>query len=367
MKKLLFTEMRVLVSENKGEKVNTVSQGSIELALVDQENVRALGYNLKNESVAKLAADYEANPNMTPLYKYIQEFTPEVKASPMYPNFPAQVKNMSELEFRVNQFLHYASTYGIESVFGVKVKAGFLPKTNEIIERLEDKQLISLKTLDYMSEDEAVKFVIETLIGRKERLENRDLELAKIIVSMENRPAIQEIPFKENIVILFSEILLKGSLEEVYAAECELKNILKHPGDVLDLVEKTVVLNKYKHLRTTTKRTFVNLLENFSADSLEENLASNRWSSAFLGKSKKRRSRNRNIALIDYLSISRFARKQSTLEVVSSLKNGELMSWNQNLESVIKQDVLKAAEIAKQRPGIYFRMVNRFAKLQTPK
>ena len=363
MKKLLFTEMRVLVSDNQSEKVNTISQDSIKLALVDQENVRALGYNLKNESVAKLAADYESNPNMTPLYKYIQEYTPEIKASPMYPNFPAQVKNMSELEFRVNQFLHYASTYGIESVFGIEVKTGFSPKTEEIIVRLEDEQLIALKTLDYMSEIDAVKLVIENLIGRKERLENRNLELAKIVVSMKNRPAIQEIPFKENIVALFSETLLKGSVEEVYSAECELKNILKHPGDVLDLVERTVVLNKYKHLRTTTKRVFVNLLENFTADALEENLASNRWSSAFLGKNKKRRSRNRNISLIDYLSISRFARKQSTLDLVSALKNGELISWNQNLESVMKEDIMKAAEIAKQRPGIYFRMVNRFAKL----
>lgn len=364
--KNLFTELRVIVAGQGKYSMQApkISSEGLKKAFVDQENIRALGYDLKADGVARLAQDYTANSDMKPVYKKIKEYQPEVQASPMYPNFPAQVLEMDELTFRTHQFLHYLSTYGVESILDVEVSRGWLPETAEIQERGEDKHLLQLKVIDYLTENEVDSFVIEKVIGKKERLEGKQLEIAKEVVRKENRPMIKEIPFKENISALFADTFLTGSVSDIYKVEVELASgILKHPGDLLDLVEYLVIKNKYKHFRTTTKRALVELLEVFPSDAIEENLASNRWSKTFLGKNGKKRSRNRNISLIDYLSYSRFARNPEAIELVKDLRDGKLFSWGQLVEQNFANGELdEALKLLRQRPGVYFRNINRLLK-----
>ena len=145
MEKLLFSELRVLKGQGKSKQT---SKEGLELALVDNANLNALGFDLKGEGIVKLARDYTANPEMTPMYLRVKEFQPDISANPMYPNFPRQVLEMSELEFRTNQLMHYLSTYGLESMLDVKVVEGWLPTTEHVMEREEDTQVIKLKVLD---------------------------------------------------------------------------------------------------------------------------------------------------------------------------------------------------------------------------
>lgn len=366
MENLLFTELRVLQSSNDNLKSN--DEPNLELALIDNENLNALGYNLKGEGIVKLAQDYTANPEMTPLYVKVKEFQPDIEALPMYPNFPIQVLEMDELTFRIHQLVHYLTTYGMEQMLGTEVREGWLPKTETLMEREEDKHLLKLKTLDYLTSTEINELVIDKLIGRKERMLPNELIIAKAVVNdSRSRESIKEIPFKENIGALYDGILMKGSLESRYEAFAELANILKHPGDVLDLVESLVVGNKYKHLKTSLKRGFVDLIESFPLAAIEENLASNRWSNKFLGKGGKQRSLNRNVAVIDYLSFSKFSKKPEVMSIVNELKDGLLFSWNQLLEQAYNAKSLdEVVRLLKQRPGIYFRQINRLYKAGVP-
>lgn len=358
MEKLLFTELRVLSGNN--DNLKFTSKAGLESALIDNENLNALGYELKGEGVVRLAREYTANPEITPLHVRVKEFEPDIAASPMYPNFPIQVLEMDEMEFRIHQLVHYLTTYGVESMLGVEVKEGWLPKTEDLMERKEDKQIAKLKTLDYLTSNEVNELVIEKLIGKKERLLPNELKIAKSIVNSHARQAITEIPFKENIGALYGDILLNGELRARYDALSELAVILKHPGDVLDLTEYLVLANKYKHLKTSLKRGLVELIEAFPTAAIEENLASNRWSNKFLGKGGKRRAINRNIALIDYLSFTKFSKNAEALSIVNELKDGLLLSWNQNLERAYADKKLNVVRnLLLQRPGIYFRQVNR--------
>lgn len=363
IEKLLFTELRVLLREN--ENLST-REFSIEDALVDLENMEALGFTLSQASLIKLGADYASSYNIKPLYRRIMDFEEEIEVDPMYPNFPTQVLKMEEREYRINQFIHYLSTYGREQITGVPVEKGFLPEY-EKEERLgKDERVVDLQFVDFLTKSEVEALVVNDLLGKKERLLPKESEIAKHIVLTSNLE-ITNIPFKENIAKIYAPALLEANPKEKAKLFKELKGILVHPGDLLDLLEEMVVLNRYKHFKTSTKRGLVKLLESFSYDSIEENLASNKWSNRFLGKKGKARKVNRNVALIDYLSFNRFSKNESIKKLVSDLKSGKLMSWNQTLEkSYSKGDMNRVIELLSQRPGMLFRQLNRLYKLNLP-
>lgn len=359
--KLLLSEMRLLESKETQVKTN---QGNLEAAILDNENLKALGYVLTQESIFKLAKDYAANPNMEPLYKRVMQLEPAIEVNPMYPGFPLQVLEMDELEYRVHQAIHYMSTYGLENLFDVKVKEGWLPydKTT-FVERVEDIQVIELKTLEYLSARDIDDRIINGLIERVERLQPKELELAQLVV-LRTDEIITEIPFKENIGKIYGDLLLTSELEDIYKTFDSLKNVVRHPGDVLDVVEYMVVANKYKHFKTSVKRGFVNLICSFELPAIEENFASNKWSKNFLGKKGKSRSINRNVALVDYLSFSRFSQDEMVMDLVAELKNGTLISWNQKVEQAYAEGNFDLAlRLLSQRPGVLFRQVNRLVKL----
>lgn len=361
--KLLLTELRLIegLNSTKNQKV-----ADLESALVDNENLKALGYELTNKGLAKLALDYSREPDMTPLYKRVMSMEPEIKASPMYPDFPTQVLEIDELDFRIHQSIHYLTTYGVESVLGFDVIEGWLPEFEEEIDRIKDERVSEIKTLDYLSPTDVDSNVISRLIEKKERFEEKELIMSRV-VAMRTDLKVENIPFKENIASLYGDIILHGNLDERYKAFDKLAEVSRHPGDVLDVLEYIVIKNKYKHLKTSVKRGFVELVESFEVYQVEENLANNKWSRAFLGKNRQARSINRNIALIDYLSFNRFSKKDSIKTVVNKMKDGDLLSWNQNLERLYEAKAYDAVrEVLLERPGIYFRQINRLIGLGVP-
>lgn len=359
LNKLLLTELRVLrAGEVSKDPVNMDFQS----ALAENENLKALGYELSPAGLLKLAQELAENTEFKSLYERVLELEPGITALPMYPNFPIQVLEMDEYELRVNQLIHYTTTYGVEEEFGIAVKRGWLPETEYIEARESDVQVADLKMLDYLSDSEIDEFVVNNLIGRKERLEEKELEIAKAVVKRTNLP-IENIPFKENIASLFGETILNGNDLERANTFSTLSDVFKHPGDVLDFVEELIVLNKYKHFKTSVKRSFVNLIEGFATQAIEENLADDRWSNKFLGKKGTRRSVNKNISVIDYLSYNRFSKDAEAKAVVADLKSGKLFSWNQRLEQLYSiYDYAGVMSMLIQRPGIYFRQINRLVK-----
>lgn len=352
-KKNIFTELRVIESE--AVKVGEAPEALyLKYLINDLNNLAALGYKLTKDGILKLKHEYKDNISMEPLYAKIMKWEPEVKADPMYPGFPTQVLKMDEKEFRLHQDLHYLSTYGLE-IMGFEAQP-WLPKFAKE-ERVEDVTHLELKTLEYLDYASVERLVIEDLVGRKERLIGKELEIAKA-VALKTDYIIYEIPFKENIFALYGEAILSSGTRERAIAKARVH--FKHVGDVLDFVEELIVLNKYKHFSTSVKRQFVQIIESFDLSDIEENLASNRWSNRFLGKKGKARQINRNIMVLDYLSYTRFSWRKEVQEIVKDLKDGKLLSWNQKLEQAYAgEDFLSVRKLLKQRPGIYFRQVNR--------
>ena len=118
--KLLLDELRFVTYE-KGDAA--LSDELLVKAVTLNENLQALGYALSPADVAAIAV----SPSLDGFYDKVRGMMDTVKAEPMYPGFPQQVMEMDEAVFRFHQLVHYFSTYGMELLFGVDVKRGWLP------------------------------------------------------------------------------------------------------------------------------------------------------------------------------------------------------------------------------------------------
>ena len=108
-------------------------------AVTVNEELINIGYTLSPEDTVRLAV----SPDIDGFVQRIREYAGDVKAEPMYPDFPDQVMKMNEAQFRFHQMIHYLSTYGVEDIFGVKVSKGWLPETENKSEKTQaDNKLL---------------------------------------------------------------------------------------------------------------------------------------------------------------------------------------------------------------------------------
>ena len=140
MDKKMISTFRTLVVEKERENI---TDESMLRAMTINAELNALGYTLKPIGIIALA-----KTDMSRIVVDFKDAIGEVKAKPMYPNFPMQVMEMEEAEFRLHQLLHYFSTYGVEKMLGVEVEKGWLPKVENTEKVKEDDTLLSLKVLD---------------------------------------------------------------------------------------------------------------------------------------------------------------------------------------------------------------------------
>ena len=139
-------------------------------AVTANANLEGTGYILSQASITALASCHHvmaalaaSNPllplaatadscGIDPLAD-IKRFVPDVTATPMYPDFPQQVMEISEAMYRYHQDCHYLSTYGVEFIAGlllgldVTVSEGWLPSVESTPKEREDKALVPPKVL----------------------------------------------------------------------------------------------------------------------------------------------------------------------------------------------------------------------------
>lgn len=380
MKKSLFETRQAIVIDVPEIKV---TDEGLELALEELDYLVELGYKVSPEDFIKLSKHAtlhgRENDYISPS-KVIEAYEPGVEALPMYVDFPKQVKEMTEAEFRFNQVAHYMSTYGVEyQINKVDIQTqkvdedykyvtkGMLPNQESFIDRIYDGKLLKNRTVKLISEDELLDFINDQYLLRKERLTDDELKVARFAI--DNGLVPKDIPFKENLVTLLVDSIMeieadKANRPAQYNKFFETYLMLfKHTGDVLELLEAVIVKNNYKHLSTSFKKSFVKTLNSFSDVNFSENLAEYRWSTNFLSKGARKRSRNAAISIIDYLSYNRFSKDINKIKIVASLKNGELTSFNQLVESAYEtNDIKNVIDVLKLRPGVYFRHINRLIK-----
>lgn len=340
--KNLFTETRTVIAND----LYQLTEQNLIKAITVNENLKSLGYTLKPQGLIALAKSNE----LETLFNTISNFEPEIKAKPMYPNFPKQVMEIDEAIFRFHQMVHYFSTYGIELLFNVQVTHGWLPNVEDTEKTVEDTTLLKAKVLDVCNLDEVYKLVANRIVAKTERFTIPEKELAKYVV-LNTGGIVFDVKFKENIQVLAEDLFYT----DVDKCKVLLKRICKHTGDVLDFLNYIIISKNYKQIRTTQKRMFVNLLESYNIHDFEENLVLKRM---------------RNLTSLRYLSYNRLSKKPSHKEAIRMLRNKELRTWMSQVEQELKNcdilDMFKQRHVLSlisERPGMMLRMLRRLIRL----
>ena len=339
LRKLLLSTMHIVTCRNGFS--GDINDETLRMAVTANENLHALGYTLRPADIWMLAS----SESLETFYQDIRELVPEMKANPMYPGFPHQVMKMSEAQFRFHQMMHYFSTYGAELITGRMVSKGWLPQTDAPQRTKPDDRLLEDKVLELADEKDAPVICVKRLFSRRERLSEPQLELVMLCLPSVPEEAFTDIQilFKENLELVFPAVFEKLSGKDAVRI---LHGLCAHTGDVLNNISLILKKNRY-HLRTSGKRTLVQLLESYSEADFRGNL--------ILSNAK----RERNLMVLEHLDYNKYSRSTAHRKAVSDLRGKKLHSWESIAERKINAHEKDALEFLAKRPGIMLRKLNR--------
>ena len=341
--KLLLSELHMVVYQ-PGDLSRLTDRLLCE-AVTLNENLQALGFVLKPDALIQLAV----SPSLHTFFKDVKALVPEVKAQPMYPGFPQQVMEMSEAEMKWNQFIHTFSILGIAWLTGQNVGKGWHPDNRVLVRDKEDTTLLEARVLDLVAEADAPLHTLSTLLARRERLTNPELELVVEAASLCTAQQMQglTVRFKENLELLFPKLLEETDRDTALRT---LRCICSHSGDVLRCIAAYLSRRRY-HLRTSEKKLLVKLLENYPVWNFRQNLM------------QSNSLRERNLMILQHLDYNQYSRSPEHREAVRALRNSELLSWHGIGEELLQKHSPKALAHWAQRPGYMLRMLNRLLSL----
>lgn len=341
--KLVFSELRIVGITTI---TDALSNENIVKAVTANEEFKKLGYTLSPVDVINLSCSLELSESVN----IIRDLIGDVKAKPMYPNFPKQVMEMDEAVFRFHQMIHYMSTYGIESLTGVPVVRGWLPTVEDTEKTEPDATLLSAKVFSLVPETRLFSTALFKILSRRERMTDKDIQIIQYILAndvIDDFLGI-DIPFKENMMPVFYTVLMSDlSLSKKVSI---LNDICKHTGDVIKCTDYALVRNRY-HFKTSQKRTIVRLLETYGVEDFRENVC--------LSNRKAERAE----LIMRYLDFNEYSKDKRFQEVVSDLRSGKLRSWMSRIEQALSDKrKLKVLNLISERPGMALRMVTRLLR-----
>ena len=341
--KLLLDAMR-MVSYEPGNAVLT-NEGLVK-AMTLNENLKTLGWTLKPTDVIKLAS----SPSVDTFYEKVKGMMSTVDAKPMYPDFPTQVMEMDEAQFRLHQLIHYF-TYAAEALAGVDAPQGWLPAEAGLVtdteKTEEDTRLLDAQALELVAENDKFEVPFERILGKRERMTDLEGEIIRQCVAS-NKIAFdkkRDIPFKENLKDIFMSIAKSGADGTItrQQATAALSNICQHPGDVTKNIHEYLKANKY-HLSTKEKKMFVETYEKYGYHAFAENLKVSRAKEHFTKEIFKR---------IDFC---RYAKDDKWAKAVRAI--GTNRSWEALARQKIEAREPDAIEFVAKRPGMLIRMTS---------
>ena len=334
--KLLLDELRFVVYE-KGDA--SLTEELLTKAVTVNENLKSLGYCLTPADVTALAV----SPSLDNFYETVKNMMDTVCVAPMYPGFPKKVMDMDEAVFRFHQLVHYFSTYGLELLFGVEVRKGWLPCPEDRSKAAEQNSVLPEKVIQLLPAQEAYITPLRTILSRKERMtipERQIVSEAIANVSVEEAGSLN-VRFKENMNAIYAIVFDMSDREAAFSI---LRSLCQHTGDVLRCIDVLLGKNKF-HFRTSQKRFLVKLLESYPVKDLRANLA-------LSGKSTRR-----NILLLGYIDYSVYSRSSAHMDAVNELRDGKLRSWESIVKTMLTTGNDGALDFIAQRPGMMLRMV----------
>ena len=329
----MVREMRVIPVLNYSKE--NVTDDDLVRAITFNAELNNFGYTLKPNAVIKLAKVSPEAINTT--LKYFKETVGDVKAKPMYPNFPTQVMEMDEAVLRFHQMLHYFSTYGVEEIYKTKVSVGWLPNVDDTEKTESDYALLDNKVLDVMFIDDAVKYSYETILSMRERFTIPQMEIVMYDIWCGVDSNI-EVAFKENMYELFCYQLTNGNRKINEYKFCQ------HTGDIWKCVDYIKEKKGYK-LHTSEKKFITRLLESYPVQDFEANLILSNKSAE-------------NVKyMLNWIDFDTFSRSLPHKECVRKLRNNELRSWEGKAKSKIFNGDSETVKYIAKRPGMLLRWV----------
>ena len=334
--KFLFQAYRIVVVQKLNHE--ELTDEKLALAVTANENLKSLGYTLTPKDVIALAT----SASMENIFEKVRDYTGQVKAAPMYPNFPWQVMEMDEATYRFHQMVHYFSTYGMEALLGKEVQKGWLPKAEAVERTEEDDALFYHKTLELVEEGKQYSLYLQKVLSKKERM--TDTEKEWVAFCLEKKSALLDfaglkVTFKQNLLQVFYIAFCNMEPE----AFCNLMHTLcQHTGDVWKCMDYALTKCDY-HFTTSQKKRLVKLLEMYPIADFRANL--------MLSNKKGERI----VKVLEYLSYNNFSRKSEYQEAVRALRNKELKSWEAQAKLWLKDDKESALSFIAKRPGMMLR------------
>ena len=338
--KILLSEMRMVVVSKKEREI---TDESLARALTLNENLKSFGFTFMPKDLIEYFGNISKEEAEIVWHRF-KNLMPNTSAEPMYPDFPSQVLEMNEAEFRLHQMIHYFTTYGIESLTGEKVDEGWLPKTPKTEKTEEDISLLKAKTLEPILKKEMYNKPFKRILQKTERMTDKEVKIIEECVKHLHQLDLNiDIAFKENLTAIFIAVM-NADISRT-SKILVLKSLCQHTGDVWKCLESYLTEKKW-HLKTSEKRTIVKLLESYPAEDFRANL---------IITNKKA---NRVITLLEFLSYNRFSGSEAHKEAVFDLRNGSLHSWQSVMHTLIADHDNNTVSYMGARPGILLRNVN---------
>ena len=342
----LLEQLRLAVYEKPNHQL---TDERLQKAVTVNAELQNLGYTLTAQGVAQLAG----SDSLENFLVSFRDLIPDVSAKPMYPDFPSQVMNMEEAQFRFHQLTHYMSTYGVEQLarfFGqdYQVKRGWLPEVEDTEKTESDEALLKARTIELITTEDAYRLPVERLLKKAERLTAQELEIIRVALQFIDVTALEyDVPFKQNMMPVFYELF---RLDDNEAFQKAASSLCQHTGDVLKCLDYVLTHSKY-HFTSAQKNRLVSLIESYPVED---------WKANVILTNRKAR---RTVKVLEYLSYNRFSRSEEHKEVVRALRNGELTSWEGQVKAMLSRGEEGVVSFIAQRPGMLLRWTNWLLKL----
>lgn len=201
------------------------------------KNFESLGYSLSENAFNALMKldDNDINKFYNNYQSQLEKIVgANVEYKPMYPNFPKQVMEMSDVELYLNALVHYWSF-------------GTLLPDYEKLERPELTETTKYKYLDVAKENE-LENIITNLMAANVSIgpaEKEDLKVfAENVENWKDYIPANEMPNKENMAFVASMILEEANKQNRKATAKDFKGMFKTPTDILRFIVSQSIIRE---------------------------------------------------------------------------------------------------------------------------
>ncbi|TET59656.1 MAG: hypothetical protein E3J47_08210 [Candidatus Stahlbacteria bacterium] len=250
----------------------------------------------------------------------------DVDYTPMYPNFPQGVMEMSEWELYVNAMLHYWS------------RGEWKPSSHKLPRKFDLSEFTKFKTITLLKEEQFIN-LFPTLLSSNDSLSSGDKEIVEhFLNTYKDLPYPKDIPYKETVCLLAGRLVRRGD---------DISHLVKTATDILRVVtyinDGDISLagnTKFKSLPRSIRKQLIKTLEVVAT---EEDIQRhrNKWNKLF-----------HNLHVGDYS-------EKLYLMAHKVRNNVKIKTFNSKIQALIDGGSFSgAANKLKERPGDFARRLD---------